>query len=191
MDRLRATFDVLKMSLSPSFIHKTTFFSTVSKSKCVATPKKNRKIWRKSKVKMVSCTRHVCCRLVETINFNSKLNRSVLRKKIFFIFAFLRITNKKSQYSWFEDLFLFCGLWNWTTGQVRSMEHSKTGWGVVRWWALWLANGGKKLVEVGKTWKTVKNDLRRSGLKSIHFVKSIFLLFFTSIVLYKHCNIIP
>ena len=83
MDRLRATFDVLKMPLSPSSIHKTTFFSTVSKSKCVATPKKNRKIWRKSKVKMVSCTRHVCCRLVEMINFNSKLNRSVLRKKYF------------------------------------------------------------------------------------------------------------
>ena len=118
--------------------------------------KKNRKIWRKSKVKMVSCTRHVCCRLVETINFNSKLNRSVLRKKIFFIFAFLRITNKKSQYSRFEDLFLFCGLWNWTTGQVTSMEHSKTGWEVVRWWALWLANGDKKLVEVGKTWKNEK-----------------------------------
>ena len=29
------------------------------------------------------------------------------------------------------------------------MAHPKTGWEVVRWWALWLTNGGKRLVECG------------------------------------------
>ena len=113
--------------------------------------KKNWKFWRNPKVKIVSCTQHVSSRVVETINSNLKFIRSILSKKIFFNFGFLRITNKKSQYSWFGHLFLFCGLWNWTTGQVISMEHPKTGWEVVWWWAMWLTNGGKRLVECGKT----------------------------------------
>ena len=47
MDHLRATYGVLNISLSPSSVRKTTCFLTIYESKCIATPKKNRKIWRK------------------------------------------------------------------------------------------------------------------------------------------------
>ena len=47
MDHLRATYGVLNISLSPSSVRKTTCFLTIYESKCIATPKKIRKIWRK------------------------------------------------------------------------------------------------------------------------------------------------
>jgi len=54
MDRLRATYGVLKLSLSPSFFRKTTLFSTIYESKCCL--RKNLKKF-KSKVGFMYPTR--------------------------------------------------------------------------------------------------------------------------------------
>ena len=46
MDRPRATFQVLKITISSLFIRTISLSTTISKSKCLAGPKKNIKIWR-------------------------------------------------------------------------------------------------------------------------------------------------